>query len=204
MDQQPIQVAVFDLNQTVYRKSSKDEFFKFVCYKKNYKLLNVFQIALYGVISKLRLLNKTDFKENFFSYLDNLPPEQVHRFAAQFWRLEWDDQFNHPLLKRIEELRQQGIEIIFITGAYDIYVAPLFENILQVDAWMATQTRYEENTYKIKGKALKDEEKLRRLKEHYAGKPFRLVETYSDEEEVLFKIAEKAFLMKKGEAIPFK
>ncbi|AHM60990.1 HAD family hydrolase [Flammeovirgaceae bacterium 311] len=203
MAQEPIKVAVFDLNKTVYRKSSKDEFFKFICYKKNYKLLNILQISLYGLMSKLKLLNKTDFKENFFKYLNGLPPEQVQKYARQFWEIEWDDHFNEPLLQRIKELREQGVQIIFITGGYDVYVAPLFKKHLKVDAWMATQTRYENGHYKINGKALKDQEKVRRLEEHFNGKPFRLIETYSDSEEDLFHIADKAYLMKDGKPVPY-
>ncbi|WP_224995469.1 HAD family phosphatase [Cesiribacter sp. SM1] len=201
MAQEPVKVAVFDLNQTVYRKSSKDEFFKFICYKKNYKLLNILQLSVYGLMKKLKLINKTKFKENFFKYLDGLPPEQVHKYARQFWEVEWDDHFNEPLLQRIKELRAQGVQIIFITGGFDVYVAPLFEKQLQADAWMATQTRYEKGTYKIKGKALKDEEKVRRLNEHFAGRPYKLIETYSDQEEALFELAEKAYLMKNGKPV---
>lgn len=204
MQQEPIRVAVFDLNKTVYRKSSKEEFFKFVCYKRNYKLLNLFQLAFVQLAGKLKVLNKTEFKENFFQYLNGLPPEQVKTYAKQFWEIERQDHFNEPLLEHIEQLRQQGVQIIFSTGGYDVYVGPLFEKILPVDAWMATRTHYTGDSYKIKGKALKDEEKVRRLDEHFAGKPYTIVEAFSDEEEALFKKADKAFLMKKGKPVPYK
>lgn len=198
MEQKEVKVAVFDLNQTVYRKSSKEEFFKFVCYKKNYKLLNVFHLTLYGILGKLRLINKTDFKENFFQYLDGLPPRKVYQYARQFWEIEWEENFNQPLLQRIETLQQQGVKIIFITGGLDVYVAPLFEKLLKVDAWMATRTEYVQESYQIKGLALKDQEKVRRLDEHFSEQAYLLLETYSDEKEALFKLAQKAFLMKNG------
>jgi phosphoserine phosphatase len=204
MQQEIIKVAVFDLNKTVYRKSSKEEFFKFVCYKRNYKLLNLFQLAFIQLAGKLKLLNKTEFKENFFQYLKGLSPEQVSTYAKQFWEIERQDHFNEPLLEHIKQLRQQGVQIIFSTGGFDVYVGPLFEKIMPVDAWMATRTQYVEETYKIKGKALKDEEKVRRLDEHFAGKPYTIVEAFSDEEEALFKKAEKAFLMKNGKPVPYK
>lgn len=204
MQQEPVKVAVFDLNQTVYRKSSKEGFFKFICYKKNLRLIYVFQLALFGALSELKLISKTVFKENFFHYLNGIPPKQVYQYALQFWGIEWDEHFNKPLLQRIEELRQQGVKIFFITGTYDVYVAPLFEHFLPVDQWMATETSYEGGTYKIQGKALKDEEKLRKLDEHFGSTPYRLVETYSDQKEVLFEKAEKAFIMKKGKAVPYK
>lgn len=203
MEQAPIAVAVFDLNNTVYTKSSKDEFFKYICYKNNYKLLNVFQIGLFYALQKLRLLNKTQFKENFFNYLDGLPPERVLKYASQFWSIEWQEQFNPRLLQRIEALRQQGVQIIFSTGGLDVYVAPLFDNHLKVDAWMATETRYAKDTYTIRGKALKDQEKTRRLKEHFGNLPFTIVEAYSDSEEDFFKDTERPFIMKGEEAVPF-
>lgn len=199
-----IKVAVFDLNKTVYRKSSKDEFFKFVCYKRNYKLLNLLQLGFMQVLGKLKILSKTEFKENFFHYLKNLPPNKVKVYARQFWDIEWEEHFNEPLLEHIEQLRQDGVQIIFSTGGFDVYVAPLFEKHLKVDAWMATRTEYVGDTYRIKGKALKDEEKVRRLDEHFAGKPYTIVEAFSDEKENLFDKAEKAFLMKDGKPVPYK
>lgn len=203
MEQEPVRIAVFDLNKTVYLKSSKEEFFKYICYKMNYKLLNIFQIAMYTVMGKLRLLNKTEFKENFFQYLKGIPPQKVSKYAAEFWNIEWPECFNQPLLERIAMLRKDGVQIIFCTGGFDVYVGPLFEKHLEVDAWIATQTTYQHQTYKIKGKALKDKEKVRQLNKHFAGKPYTIVETYSDQKEALFDIAEKAYIMKKGKPIPY-
>jgi phosphoserine phosphatase len=203
MAQAPLRIAVFDLNQTAYTKSSKDEFFKFVCYKRNYKLLNIFQIGLFYGLQKLRLLNQTRFKENFFNYLDGLPPETVGEFARQFWSIEWPEQFNKQLLARIQELQQEGVKICFSTGGFDVYIAPLFEHFFKVDVWMATQTRYTGNTYKIKGKALKGEEKTRRLDEHFGKGAYTIVEAYSDAEEDFFEKAEQAFLMKNGKPVPY-
>lgn len=36
-DYKPLNVAVFDLNLTVYNKSSKEEFFRFICRKRKKK-----------------------------------------------------------------------------------------------------------------------------------------------------------------------
>ncbi|EMR04181.1 HAD family hydrolase [Cesiribacter andamanensis] len=204
MAQEPVRIAVFDLNQTVYTKSSKDEFFKFVCYKRNYKLLNIFQIGLFYGLKKLKLLNQTSFKENFFNYLDKLPPEQVKEYARQFWSIEWPEQFNKQLLDRIEELKSEGVQICFSTGGFDVYVAPLFEHYLKVDAWMATQTRYVGKTYKINGKALKEEEKTRRLDEHWGKGAYTIVEAYSDAVEDFFDCTQRPYLMKKGKPVPYK
>jgi phosphoserine phosphatase len=201
--QEPVRVAVFDLNQTVYYPSSKGEFFKYICYKKNYKILNIFQLSLWKALSKVRLIDQTNFKENFFNYLDNIPPDKVNEYAAEFWSIEYPKHFNPKLLKRQEQLRKEGVQIVYISGALDVYVKPLFENHIEVDWWASTKTEYKNGTYKLKGKACKDEEKTRLLEEHYGNRPFRLVETYSDQEEDLFKLADKAFLVKDGKIVPW-
>lgn len=195
-------IAVFDLNKTVYHKSSKEEFFKFVCYRRNYKLLSLLEIGFYKLIGKLRLLNQTQFKENFFNYLDGLPPEKVAEYASEFWQIEYPKHFNTELLERISQLRKENVTIVFLTGGIYVYVAPLFEQIALTDVWMATEVCYENGTYKIVGKALKDKEKTRRLKSYFADQPFRVVEAYSDEDEDVLYLADKAFLLDDGKIIP--
>lgn len=202
-ERKPIEVAVFDLNKTVYHKSSKEEFFKFVCYRRNYKLLDIFQMGLFSSIRELNLFTKTEFKENFFSYLDHLPPERVDEYAREYWSIEWPKYFHAELLDRIALLRKKGIKIYFITGGLDVYVKPLFENFLIPDAWIATRTQYSSGSYHIMGKACKDEEKIRRLEQVLYPSPFRVVESYSDKKEPVLEIAEQAFLLHNKEIIPF-
>ncbi len=92
-------VAVFDLNQTVYLKSSKEEFFKFVCRKRKEKAFHLFGMGLYTLGKALGLISKTTFKENFFHYLDHIPPETLDAYAREYWAGEWPQQFNTELLQ---------------------------------------------------------------------------------------------------------
>lgn len=192
----PLKIAVFDLNETVYHKSSKDEFFRFIAYRKPGKLLNVLQLGLYALLKEGKLVNKTTYKENFFHYLDGLEPALVERYAKEYWSLEWPTHFHPALLKRITDLRKAGTQVYFITGALDIYVKPLFEHFLQVDAWIATRTQYIQGRYRIIGKACKDEEKIRRLEQLVNPREYEITEAYSDKEEAILKEARKAFLIK--------
>lgn len=202
MTSEILKLAVFDLNQTVYHKSSKEEFFKFVCYRRNYKLLSLLEIGLLKLMGKLRLMNQTQFKENFFSYLDGLPPEKVAEYASEFWKIEYPKYFNQELLERIRQLRKEGVTIVFMTGGIHVYVAPLFDQVPLADVWMATEVCYEDGSYKVVGKALKDKEKTRRLKSYFADQPFQVVEAYSDEEEDVLYLADKAFILDDGKIIP--
>jgi HAD superfamily phosphoserine phosphatase-like hydrolase len=192
-----IKVAVFDLNGTLYNKSSKDEFYKFICRKKPQKLGTIFQMGYYQVLQKLHRINQTEFKENFFNYLDNIPPAQVVAYATEFWRKEYPANFNRELLQRLERLKTQGVRIFCATGALELYVQPLFE-LYEVDGLAGTRVKYTGQTYRVEGEACKGQEKLRRIAAHYRGKPHRIVEAYSDSREAILEKAEQAFLIRDG------
>ena len=191
---EPLEIAVFDINGTLYRKKSKEEFFRFICYRNSYKVLDIYHLLLFKLLGSLRLVNQTQFKENFFSYLDHLPPEQVARYAAEYWSLEYPRYFNQELLQRVEKLRERGVKIFCISGGLDVYMAPLYE-LFPVDAHISTRVMYKNKSYKIVGEACKDEEKIRRLEEYLDGQPYRIVEAYSDDEEAILNQADEAFLV---------
>lgn len=193
---EPLKIAVFDINGTLYRKKSKEEFFRFICFRNSYKLLDIYHLLLFKLLGSLRLVNQTQFKENFFNYLDGLPPEQVHRYAAEYWSIEYPNYFNQKLLERVEKLREEGVKIFCISGGLDVYMAPLYE-LFPVDAHISTRVQYKKDTYKIVGEACKDEVKIRRLEEYLDGQPYEMVEAYSDDEEAILKEAERAYLVKK-------
>ncbi|MDF9796164.1 HAD superfamily phosphoserine phosphatase-like hydrolase [Catalinimonas alkaloidigena] len=193
-DQNHYKVAVFDINGTLYRKSSKEEFFKYICFKKGYKLLNIFQLIIFKIIGKARLINQTEFKENFFNYLDNLSPEAVKKYAQEYWHIEFPQYFNEKLMKRVEELKKENVKVICISGGLDVYMRPLFERF-DVDHYFYTKTKYVNNTYKIDGQACKGEEKVRCLDNHFGNNNYTIVEAYSDDPEVILDHAEKAYLI---------
>ncbi len=196
-------IAVFDINGTLYNKKSKEEFFRFICYRHSYKLLDIYHLVLFKFLGKIRVINQTEFKENFFNYLDDLPPDLVNQYAREYWRIEYPAYFNQELLDRVEALREDNIGIFCISGGLDVYMNPLYE-LFAVDAHMSTRVKYVKDTYKVIGEACKGEEKIRRLDEHFQGRPYQVVEAYSDSKEELFKKADKAFMVKKGKVEAFK
>lgn len=199
---EPIKVIVIDLNQTFYSKSSKDEFFKFICSKHPGQAKYIFGMAYYKLLKKLKMINQTEFKENFFNYLNNISPEQVHAYAKEFWQKEFPLNFNQKLLEHLDNQKKEGVEIFCATGALELYVKPLFD-IYKINGVAGTKVKYINNTYLIEGDACKGKEKTRRLDEHYRGRNYKIVETYSDRYEDLFEIAEKAFMVKNGNIIEY-
>ncbi len=194
-------IAVFDLNKTLYHKSSKEEFFKYICYRQEYKLVHIFRLTLFVGLAKLHAINQTQFKENFFRYLNNIPPEQVEEYAREFWSIEYPRYFNQELLKRIGELRREGVRIALLTGALEIYVRPLLQYI-DFDCFSGTQTKYEDGIHHLTGEANKEEEKLRRLDDCFGKGKYVIVEAYSDDKEAMLKKAERAFIVEDGQVKP--
>lgn len=201
--EEELKVIVFDLNKTFYTKSSKDEFFEFVCAKRPQRLAYFFEMTYYKLLRQLHQIRKTEFKENFFNYLDNLPPEQVEAYATEFWGKEYPENFNKELKEHFDNMKKQGVKLYCATGGLELYVAPLFR-LYEIDGFAGTQVKYEEGTYKVQGKACKDEEKVCRMENHFNEKPFRIIEAYSDSKEAILEEAEKAFLLKDGKIEPYK
>lgn len=191
-----LKVVVYDLNKTLYKKSSKDEFFKFICYKKNYKLYNLVKLGWYKSMGKLRLITKTEFKENFYNYLENLEPDKVKKYAKQFWDMEYPEWFRKNMVEDIKKFNEDGVRVYIVTGGFEVYTKYL-EELLPVKV-MGTQTNYVDGNYEVKGKACNDEEKVRRLDEDIQEN-YQLIEAYSDDkEEILFK-AEKGYFLEDDE-----
>lgn len=200
--EKPVEVIVFDLNLTFYNKSSKDEFYKFILSKKPRRVTYYFQMLYYKVLLNIHLIRKTEFKENFFNYLDELPPAQVEAYAEEFWKREYPVHFNEKLKTHFDEMKKKGVQLFCATGGLELYVKPLF-NLYQVHGFAGTRVNYENKTYLVEGEACKDEEKLKRLDAHFAGTPYILIEAYSDSKEPILDAAEKAFLLEKGEIKPY-
>ena len=126
-----------------------------------------------------------------------MPPEQVDRYAREYWSIEYPYYFNDELLQRVEELRNEGVKIFCITGGLDVYMTPLFE-LFPVDGYMCTRTRYDDSTYRIVGEACKNQEKINRLREYFDGDNFHVVEAYSDDKEEVLELADQAYVVKEG------
>src|SRR5690606_5376914 len=167
------------------------------------RLKYVFGMSYYYVKMKLNKIQQTEFKENFFNYLDGLPPEKVEEYAREFWAKEFPDEFNKELKKLFDDIKKGDKLLFCATGGFELYVKPLFE-LYEIDGLVGTLVEYDGETYKVKGEACKEEEKIKRIEKLFNGKPFTIIEAYSDSKEVILDKAEKAFLIKNGKILPYK
>jgi HAD superfamily phosphoserine phosphatase-like hydrolase len=198
-----IKVVVFDLNGTFYNKSSKEEFYKFILKKRPNRFRYVFEMSYYYLKMKVNRIRQTEFKENFFNYLDWLPPAKVEEYAREFWAQEFPNEFNKELKKIFDDIKQSDTLLICATGGFELYVKPLFD-IYKVDGLVGTIVKYEDDTYKLVGEACKEEEKIRRLDQLLKGKTYKIVEAYSDSKEVILDKAERAFYIKDKAILPYR
>lgn len=194
-------IAVFDLNKTLYTKSSKDEFFKFICFRKTQKLAHAAQILWWYLLKKLGTLSDTQFKENFFNYLDGLHPNQVQEYAREFWSIEFPKHFNPDVLAQVKRLQTEGVRCCIASGALAVYMRPLSE-FLSMDQYIASKTVYKGGTYKIVGKSCDGPHKLQMIQDVY-GAEVQIIEAYSDEAEEVLQVADKPFLLVDGVITPF-
>lgn len=201
-DKEEVKVVVFDLNGTFYNESSKDEFYKFICTKRPKRIQYLLQMGYYKLLLKLHQIRQTEFKENFFNYLDDLPPAQVDAYAREFWQREFPDNFHKELMRRFDTFKRQGVVLFCATGGLEMYVKPLFD-LYEINAFAGTKVKYNGHTYLADGLACKEEEKIARLEKYLEGKPYRIIEAYSDSKEEILNRAEKAFLLEDGEIIPY-
>lgn len=186
---------MYDLNRTLYRKSSKNEFFKFLIGRKQAKSLNLMRMLPVSLVYSIGLLDKTNFKQIFYKYLDGIPPEEIQSLAKEFWDHEYPENFRKSLLREIHQMRNDGVEVYLVTGAYEVYTKYL-ENLLGVKV-IGTRTNYESGKYKIEGKACNNVEKVRRLKDAIGGE-FEILKAYSDDDEEILYEADKGYYLKKS------
>ena len=202
-EKEEVKVVIFDLNGTFYNESSKDEFYKFILAKSPGRIRYSFRMAYYYLRKKLNQIGETEFKENFFNYLDQFPPARVKEYAEEFWEQEFPKDFNKELIKRFDAYRERKDVVLFCaTGGLEVYVKPLFE-IYPIDGFAGTITHYDGKTYIVDGLACKEKEKIKRLEKFLKGRPYRIIEAYSDSKEAILDRAEKAYLLKKGKIIPY-
>lgn len=192
-----IKVVVFDLNGTFYNESSKDEFYRFIYKKRPKQIKHAAEMYYYKLLKKINMIRETEFKENFFNYLDEFPPAQVEAYAKEFWEQEYPKNFNKELMRKFDKFKESGELLFCATGGLELYVKPLFD-LYEIDAFAGTRVEYTGNTYKVQGLACKGEEKIARLEEYLEGKPYKIVEAYSDSKEEILDRAEKAFLIEDG------
>ncbi len=146
----------------------KDTYTKFILQnlKLGVVLKNLPTLAMMLIRHKLKVYNDDDVKmvtfSMFFTGYDRETPLDGFAESAQW---------NHKVLRRIEEKRKEGYKVIIVTASPDIYVDYVC-NYLGYDGYICTKTvdagRYLDGAFD--GKVCNFEEKPKRILEFLDGK----------------------------------
>lgn len=177
---------VYDFDKTIYKKDCTIEFYKY-CIIKYPKLIIYLPKQIYGfTLYKLGKIDKTKFKEIFFSFLYNI--NEIDKDIIKFWEKEKNN-INKWYLDRHKE------DDIVISASPEFLIKPIC-SILGVNNVISSNI--DKNTGKCTGKNCKGEEKVIRFKEIYKNQI--IDEFYSDSisDLPLAKISKKSFFIKRG------
>lgn len=161
MTEQQRKIAYFDFDGTLVSKDSLWLFLKLsvpVVRLYVHVFVSLIKAALLKVV-KPSLDFKTYVKENFLLLLKGMTIEESHEKALQLkQQLIWHD----DIVAKLYELQKEGYEIVIITGALDVYISFLIED-LPVTRFYATSLEKIDNslTGKIDGQNCVRQEKAR-------------------------------------------
>lgn len=177
---------VYDFDGTIYNGDSTVDFYIYA-FKHNLSLLRFVPKQLTGfILYMLKRIDKTRLKEYFFSFLTAINVEEL---VEDFWdknQIRIYDWY----------LEQQKPDDIIISASPEFLLKPICKR-LNINYLIASKVNA--NTGQFTDKNCHGSEKVRRLKAEYSIT--HIDEFYSDTHSdiPLAKIADKAFLVKKGQ-----
>lgn len=178
-------INAYDFDQTIYDGDSSVDFY-FFCLEKNKKILLQLPVQIKATIMYLfRIINKTEFKEKIFSYLQRV--ENVDECISDFWLINY---------KKIKEwyIDQRKSTDVIISASPEFLLKPL-EKYLNVKV---IGSIVDKNTGKFESLNCHDSEKVRRYKEKYKKKIKCFFSDSIKADRPMFELAEEAYLVNKN------
>lgn len=176
---------VYDFDGTIYAGDSTVDFFMFALKRKpaliRYVPKQAWGFLLYG----FKRISKTELKEYFFSFLSGIDAEKL---TEDFW-----DQNRYKIYKWYLDQQQSGD--IIISASPRFLLQPIC-NRLKIRHLIASEVDPETGLFS--GKNCRGQEKAQRLAAEYSVTCIDSFYSDSRSDLPLAKIAEKAYLVKKG------
>lgn len=182
---------VYDFDQTIYYPDSSYHFFLF-CLKKYPQF--VFPVIPAGIVRAIRYkkgsINAKALKETLFSFLRRIP--DADRAVCDFWA-------EHRGFLQDWYLKQKREDDLIISASPDFLLRPLTDEL----GVRLIATPMDRHTGIISGENCHDEEKVTRFRAMFPEE--RIENFYSDSlsDAPLARLAEKAWLVKKGVLSPW-
>lgn len=175
---------VYDFDGTIYDGDSSVDFYIFAL-KNKPSIIRYFPKQVYGfLLYKLNKIDKTVFKEYFFSFLHSIDAEKE---IGVFWQ-------SHKSNIKEWYINQQKADDIIISASPYFLLEPIC-SIIGISKVLASNVDIKSG--KFYGKNCKGIEKVKRLNEEYSV--FQIDNFYSDSlsDQPLADISKNAFFVKK-------
>lgn len=188
-----MKIDVYDFDGTIYKDDSTIDFYLY-CIKHNFHLIKYLPIQfLYFIKYKLHIVEKENFKEKFFLFLNGI--KDIDIIIDKFWQ-ENEHKIYTSLLKK-------STNPIYIISASPEFL--LKDICKKVGAEKVIATNVDKHTGKFKSKNCYGREKIERL--NYELNNEYIVENfYSDSlsDSYLADISISSYLVKKGKVKKWK
>lgn len=177
---------VYDFDKTIYSGDSTIDFYCF-CLLKNPRLVKYLPKQIKGFCQyKLRIISKKEFKELFFSFLQDIDdiPDEVCRF--------WDKNITKMKDWYLEQKKEDDV----VVSASPTFLLQEICNREGIQHLIATGV--EATTGKFVTENCYGEEKVKRFRETY---PDSIIDNFfsdSKSDEPMAQIANKAFIVRKS------
>ena len=182
-------MIVYDFDMTIYQGDSTLDFY-FYCLRHHPKIVLCLPMQLLGLLKyKFRLIEKDEFKEQFYSFLEVL--EDVDSDVRNFWK----ENFFKIKKWYLHQKRKDDV----IISASPFFVLDEVCRILGVSNLIASQV--DKNSGKLLSTNCYGEQKVLFFKEKYDVSMIECFYSDSLSDVPMAKISKKAYLVKKDTII---
>ncbi len=158
-----IKLAIFDLDYTILNTDSTYHFFIEIVKVKPLSLIYLPISVFWGIIHLFGGIDRTRFKEIFFTPLKYLTSKEFSAFQERLIKkcLKY---VKKEATEKIEAHRKEGHTLMMISASPEFYVKGIAEHF-GFDYCIGTRMKFNRKKVWIEGKNCKSQEKVKRLKE---------------------------------------
>lgn len=180
---------VYDFDGTIYKGDSSIDFFNY-CVRKHPKVLLAFpkQASAY-IRHKLRVINKTKMKEEFYTFFKYIP--DIDKTLEEFW-----DEHQKNIFDWYKEQHEETD--IIISASPEFHLKPICDR-LGIKEVIAS--RIDKNTGKCEGLNCRGPEKVTRFNELHGGETIDKFYSDSNSDKYVAMLALRAYFVKRGKPI---
>lgn len=197
-----VKLAVFDFDGTIIPEQSGHQLSLELLHTKKMSKRTAIRLILWGIRYKAHLPYKEKTaRELIFRAFENENVQEVDEYIDKFYEDNLEETVRKPLLELAEELRQDGMELIILSGAFTSTLGSFAKRHDFVHI-VGTKMEIDDNgnyTGKVYGECVAGDEKIKQLIS-YADKTFgfdnweieyALADHYTDRD--LLNLAKKVY-----------